>query len=282
MDRNAEDGKDGYERIPEADRLWTRMLALIGASYTVDTVVLVLFALARALPLDVALGYGVVGILTCLIFYLLISRGLSAALRDPNLTMAQLGVAVTIQLVFMALAPHVALYFISVLFVIFGFASLRLRPREGLLAVGVVALPIALVLAHSPEALDLPRHTPLARALVGISILLALGRATMLGLYSTRLRVLLGRRLDRTRDSLRSIESRRGVLAATLHEGLGQELAGVALMLTALAAKLRREGHPGAEEIGAANEYLAAAIGRTRLLADSVRSESGTPPGANP
>jgi signal transduction histidine kinase len=265
----------GHERIFDGGRLWRRMLGLIGASYAVDTLFLALFACARALPLRTALAYGATGLAACGVFYALIAGGRTRRAEDPNLTVAQLAVAVLIQLVFMVLAPRVALYFVSVLFVIFGFASLRLRPREGLLAWCAVAIPLALILARVPQSLDLPRATPLARALVGASILLALGRATMLGLYSTHLRILVGRRLEQTRSSLRTIAHKRGALASSLHEGLGQELAGVSLLLGACAATLRRDGHPSAVEVTAAAEHLSAAIGRTRVLAESVRDETG-------
>ncbi len=264
-----------YEHVPNAERLWKGMLVLILTSYGIDTVLLTLFAFAGVLSLKIALGYGGAGLAACGIFYLLITKGLSVGLEDPNLTLAQLSAAVAIQLTFMVLAPQVALYFVSVLFVIFGFASLRLRPPEGLLAWLAVSIPLALILAHEPAAFDLPRGTTFERALVGISILLALGRATMLGLYSTHLRVLIGLRLDRTEDSLRSIRGQRGALVASLHEGLSQDLAGISFLLGACVARLRREAHPCAAEIGDAVEHIGAAIGKTRLIADSVRAESG-------
>ena len=63
-------------------------------------------------------------------FYGLIVSGFSARFADTNLTLAQLGLAVLVQLMWIVLVPVAAMYHVTILFVIFGFASLRLRPIE--------------------------------------------------------------------------------------------------------------------------------------------------------
>ena len=67
------------------------------------------------------------------------------------------------------------------------------------------------------------------------------------------------------------VESRNREVATSLHEGLGQELTGISLLLTALGGRLRRDGHPGADEVSQATEHVCAAIQTSRSLADSIR-----------
>lgn len=266
-----------YEPIREPRRLWARMLRLIAASYLLDTALLALFVLAGALPAWVPPAYGAVGLACCSAFHALIRSGATERCADSNLTLAQLAAAASVQLAFMVLAPPGTLYFVSVLFIIFGFASLRLRPAEAAVALAVVAVALAAILARVPQALSIPHDNVLDRVLVGVAILLTLTRCTMLGLYGSHLRLLLGRRYAEARISLAVSAQRNVEVAAALHDDLGQQLAGTALLLAACTTRLRREGHPAAPEVATAAEHLRAAIHKTRALAQSAHDAAPMP-----
>ncbi len=265
-------GETTFEPIRQPRRLWLRMLYLIGASYLLDSVLLGLFAMSGALAGWVPLAYAGAALAWCAVFYALMASGLSERFVDGNLTLAKLVSAVALQLAFIVLAPAAALYFVCVLFIVFAFASLRLPLREALAACVGVALALALILARTPAAFHLMHDTALQRVLVGVSIVLTLARCTLLGLYNTFLRTQLARLHAQDRVSLDENARRALEMAVALHEDLGQELAGVALLLAASAGRLERDGHPGAPEVSEAVAHLRSAVAKTRVLADEARA----------
>jgi signal transduction histidine kinase len=261
-----------FEPIRQPRRLWLRMLYLIAASYLLGSVLLGLFVASGALAGWVPLAYAAAGLAWCVVFYALMASGFSDRFADSNLTLAKLVSAALLQIAFIVLAPAAALYFVCALFIVFAFASLRLPPRQVLLAWIGVALALALVLTRMPAAFNLIHETVFQRALVGVAIVLMLARCTLLGLYNSFLRAQLMRRHEKDRASLEQTAQRGRAMAAALHEDLGQELAGLALLLAASANRLERDGHPGAPEVSNAVAHLRAAVAKTRLLADEARA----------
>ena len=75
--------------------------------------------------------------------------------------------------------------------------------------------------------------------------------------------------------STASHAQRDAAVAQTLHEDLGQELAGVALALAAHETQLRRAGVAGAADVATAIAQLRSAVEKTRRLAESL---DGVPP----
>jgi signal transduction histidine kinase len=258
------------ELVPEPRGIWTRTLGLIGASYALDGVMLAAYAAADLIPGWVSPAYTGAGLGLCAVFYGLIASGFSERFRDSNLTLLQIGAATLLLLTFIVLVPSAALYFVCVLFIVFGFGSLRLRPLEAMVALGVVAVVLGAVFLRMPQALELPNGSSSVRLLVGAGVLLTLVRCTLLGLYSSELRRLLARRYAETREVLDASERQRAE-ARELHDDLGQELTGVSLILAGFAARLQRDGHTGAPEVRTAAEHVRTAIQKTRQLAGTVR-----------
>src|SRR5688572_16763159 len=96
-----------------------RMLGVITASYAVDAVLLGLFAAVGTVSPALPLAFGAAALAICACFFVLLRSGLSQHARDPNLTIAQMGAATSLQLACMAYAPHLAFVFFNVLFIIF-------------------------------------------------------------------------------------------------------------------------------------------------------------------
>jgi hypothetical protein len=228
-----------YEPVRQPRRLWLQMLCLIAASYLLDSLLLALFAVSGALDGWVPLAYGAAGLAWCAVFYGLMATGVSDRFVDSNLTLAKFLSGAVLQIAFIVLAPAAALYFVGVLFAVFAFASLRLPPRTAALVWLAATLALATVLLRMPEAFNLPHETAFQRGLVGVGIVLTLARCMSLGLYNSHLRVQLARRQNQARASLDATAQRRLAMAVALHEGLGQELAGVALLLAASATATR-------------------------------------------
>lgn len=258
--------------------IWTWIIGMVVGSYLLDAALIAALAATGVLPTWVALAYLSAGLGSCGLFYAAIASGWSARRRDASLALPQLLVALAIQLAFMLLAPAAAWYFVTVLFVVFAFASLRLRPWRAVLAVTAVVVALVAIATVAPEAVALPGETPAQRVLVVLCIGTVLVRCTLIGVYGSQLRVLVARRWAETRRTLDASEQRGVQVAHALQDGLGQELTGTSLILSACARRLREEGHAGAVEVETAVEHLREAIRKTRLLARAASAAPQPPP----
>jgi diguanylate cyclase len=246
---------------------WLRIQRLICVSYLIDVMVLESFVIADIVPWWLPLGYGIAGLAYSAAFYTLIGNGYSARFADANLTLAQLVAAVTLEVGFMLLAREATIYFIAVIFIAFSFACLRFRVREAILAWSIVAAAVVIGLVAVPHSSLAIAGTLPQRLALSVGLLLALVRCTLVGLYGTRLR---SRLIDRHRQaltSLKQLEGRGAAIYTLLHEDLGQQLAGVSLILAAAESRLNREDHPVAEEIQVAARHLRNSIAKVRTIA---------------
>lgn len=262
----------------EANANWTTILALIAGSYLLDGLLLAAWHVAGVVAASTALAYVIAGVGSCAAFHAALGRGwVDRPRRDGSLAVALLVVSLLVQLTFMLIARPMAWYFVTVLFIVFAFAGLRLRPRRAVLAVTAVVVAVVGVAVVAPEAVDLPDDTETQRVLVVLCVGTVLIRCTLIGVFGSQLRVLLARRWAETRRVLDAREQRGAEVAHALQDGLGQELTGTSLILSACARRLRDEGHPGAPEVELAVEHLGEAIRKTRLLARAADAS----PGAN-
>lgn len=271
---------DPIDDCPDPARYWSRLGPAIAVSYSLDALILLLFAWAGAIPPWVSLAYLAAGLTLCAAFSVAIRGAASRRGDDPLLVLPQLAAAALLQLTFIVLAPPVAMYFVGLLFVVFGFASLRMRLRDALFAWLAVSIAVSVAIALLPGALHLPDEGYAQRLLVGLSILLALGRSMLLGMYGSWIRARLGRRFAALRASNATSVRRDAAVAQTLHEDLGQELAGVALALAAHETQLRRAGADGAADVALAVAQLRAAVEKTRRLAVSLDASEPIPAAA--
>jgi diguanylate cyclase len=182
------------------------MLGLIAFSYSVDTLLLGLFASAGTVSAALPLVYGGFALAICSIFFALLRSGFSARGRDPYFTPAQMGAAAALQLAGMAYAPELAFFFLNVLFIIFAFGALRLTVRQSLIAVLIVSAATASVLYGSWQRLDIPHATPFEAFLVWVCYASTLARCMYAGLYGSALRVKLHRRNLELAESAAKIE----------------------------------------------------------------------------
>ncbi len=191
-----------------APRRWgfaSRVVAMVGGSYALDTLVLALFAGARTIGLQVPLAYLLVGALHCCLL-----AWISAAPHPhPRIRFFyspwQIVLAAGIQIVFLAIAPAVGFMFLMVLFIVFGFGSLTMTVRQA--AIGWVA--VALVIEAELLALHIRPQIPEANAserlLVWLFIMLTLARSILIGLFGQSFRLRLERKNTELADSFKEI-----------------------------------------------------------------------------
>ena len=109
------------------------MLAAVGGSYLIDALLLGLFALAGTVQTSVPAAYFAAGLGHVVLFSLLWRGDFSERLASRQLVEWQVAYAVAVQLVFVAWVPAITTYFLSIIFIVFAFASLRLGIRNALI-----------------------------------------------------------------------------------------------------------------------------------------------------
>jgi signal transduction histidine kinase len=246
---------------------WLGIQRLLCASYVIDVMVLESFVITGIAPWWLPLAYGAAGLAYSSVFYTLIGNGYSSRFADANMTLAQLTAAVLIEVGFMLLACEATIYFIAVIFIIFSFACLRFRMREAILAWSIVVAAVVIGLLAVPHGSLLFSVATPQRLALTVGLLLALARCIFVGLYGTRVRTQL---LDRHRQALtalKQLEGRGAAIYTLLHEDLGQQLAGVSLILAAAENRLNREDNPVAEDIQVAARHLRSSIAKVRTIA---------------
>jgi diguanylate cyclase len=108
------------------------MVGVIGVSYLIDFVLLILFARVGTIEPSVVWFYGAAGLTHVLLFSALHWTGFSERFANPHMTRWGMGYAVLVQAVSIVLAPQLAFFFLGIVFVIFAFGTLRTPLREAL------------------------------------------------------------------------------------------------------------------------------------------------------
>jgi diguanylate cyclase (GGDEF)-like protein len=193
--------------------LGTRVILAVALSYVIDGALLTGFAISGTVTHTVPLAYTSIGLFDSSIILLL--RAWTVKYRRDNSDFALLQVigSSSIQLVFAALVPQLAFYFFTVLFVVFGCASLGLSKRQSAIAWISVAVAAAAVMSWIDARISIPQDTPLVRGLVWLCFVATLGRCILLGVFGRALRLRLQDRRQQLRDSVHTLKERDRSLA---------------------------------------------------------------------
>ncbi len=194
--------------------LRTRILQATLASYAVDALLLGGFALAGSCFAWVPLAYVMAGWVASGTFHALSSRADIATAKDPYLTIPNLTAASLIQLVGILVAPQVTFFFLTTLFIVFGFASLRLSGRQALLSWLTILLAMGITLYLVSGSQWLPTRTAAERTLVWLCFGATLGRCVLLGAFGKSLRDALSHRHHEVAQALAVLHQRDAELAA--------------------------------------------------------------------
>ena len=165
-----------------------QMIGLIAGSYLLDAAILYAYHLAGTTTLFVSIGYALCGLAASAFFLVLSETGLSERSRDHYLTLWMIVPSVAIQFGFLALAPEVGFVFLTTLFIIFGFGSLRLTTRQAAITWAVAMLGLVFFLEWTDKVPDIPATSRFERIVLMFLIGLSLARCIFLGLYGSTLR----------------------------------------------------------------------------------------------
>lgn len=182
------------QRLRRRRRQRLGFVAGIAASYAVDTSLMAALVAAGGLGLEVPAAYGMAGALLCAAFAAVFASQWPERQRDHYLVRTQLAAHVALNLACVALAPQVGWLMLMILFVIFGFAALRMGTRPAVLASTLTAVTVGAMLFAIGDRISVPMDTPAQRLVSGMWLSLVLMRMTALGLYGSRFRDLLAER----------------------------------------------------------------------------------------
>jgi diguanylate cyclase len=194
-------------------QLRARMAVAVALSYGIDGLILTGFAVAGVISFEVPLLYTAAGLSTIVLFALLRVWALKHNFGDGEFALTQVIVASALLLSFAAVTPTMAFYFFTVLFVVFGCASLGLSGRQAAIAWLAVTLAAALTMSAVHARIVIPQDSTLVRAMVLLCFVATLGRCILLGSLARTLRLRLHDRRRQLRESVRMLEERDKSLA---------------------------------------------------------------------
>jgi diguanylate cyclase len=193
--------------------LGTKMIVAVALSYLIDGILLTGFAISGTIGATVPMAYTAIGLFDSFIFFLLRAWAIKHRRDNSNFALVQVIASSSIQLVFAALVPQMAFYFFTVLFIVFGCASLELSKKQSAIAWIGVAVAAAVVMSSINARISIPQGTALVRGLVWLCFVATLGRCILLGVFGRALRLRLHDRRQQLRDSIHLLKERDKSLA---------------------------------------------------------------------
>jgi diguanylate cyclase (GGDEF)-like protein len=166
------------------------MVAMVGASYFIDTVILYLFYTIGTTGFLVALFFGLAAIGYVLLFSTLHWTGFSENFSDPHLTTWQMLYAFIVAFIGITIAPQLIPYFLGHIFIIFGFSTLKMSFREAILSWLLCCLLLVLLVLYIAPFTIFIRVASLSEITVTLlAFATILLRLIGLGYYGTMLRI---------------------------------------------------------------------------------------------
>ncbi len=169
-----------------------RVLMVIagGVSYFIDTAILYLFHSLGTVGSGVVLLFGTAGVGHILLFSALHWTGFSDRFANPHLSIWQMLYAIVVLFASILIAPRLLAYFLALVFIVFGFATLRIAIREAILAWLFCCLMLAVVMLYlTPATVGIGMPSVPELAVIWVAYVTILLRVVALGYYGTMLRI---------------------------------------------------------------------------------------------
>ena len=184
--------RTGFDRDKSRRLYRVILVCAIGLSYLIDTIMYGLFALAGTIGGRTVAVYGAAGLGHVVLFSLIHWYGDVERREDSQLVAWQMGYALLVQVLGMALAPELAPVFIGTMSIVFAFGSLRIELRTALLSWFIAFAGVGVVLALPGHlSLGLVNPSRIEVVLLCFSFALIALRTTLLGYYGSAMRMRL-------------------------------------------------------------------------------------------
>jgi diguanylate cyclase (GGDEF)-like protein len=183
-----------------------QMLLVQAASCSLVTLVLLVYCYTGTISIALASVYFLVG-MTLIGFCVVLSEAhFNDRFEDHYLTLFQVGGHVALQLAFLLAAPQIGYVFLSVLFLIFGFAALRMTARQAIIACSLTTAGLAPIFLLSSAPIGMPFATPFERFAAILCYVVTIGQCAFVGLLGSSLRKLLHSRNFELKEAYKRIE----------------------------------------------------------------------------
>ena len=182
------------------------MHVLQALSYVLGDIVLWIYAYAGTIPLIIPVAFLLCGIGLTGLFAVLSEFDISDRFDDHFLTTPQSASNIALQLGFLLAAPEIGYLFLSVVFVIFGFASLRMVSREAVVLWALTGAAVAAIFLMLRTPIALPMATTPEWLAAVFSFVVTLGQCAYIGLFGSTMRKTLHQRTVELRLAYQHIE----------------------------------------------------------------------------
>jgi diguanylate cyclase len=179
---------------------------MIGISYVIDAIVLLVYAHAGTIPATIGPAFAVCGLISVAGNILLSEIGVNERFRDHYCVTQQAIASMSIMLAFIYIAPEVGVMFLCTLFVVFNFSSLRSTPLQTAVVWTAMALGLAWLFLLTDKPISIPHGTFLERFATMTVFILTIGRCMFLGIFSSTMRQTLYKNGLELKKAYRRIE----------------------------------------------------------------------------
>jgi diguanylate cyclase (GGDEF)-like protein len=182
------------------------ILGMVGISYVIDAVILLVYAHAGTVPLWLGPVYALSGLALMALAIAMSEAGINDRFQDHYMV-APLSVAnMTIMVVFTYVAPQAGVLFLCSLFTVFSFVSLRSTPVQTATIWTAMALGLAGLFLLTDKPIAMPHGSHVERFATMLVFALTIGRCMFLGLYSSSMQASLYQSRLRLKEAYRRIE----------------------------------------------------------------------------
>jgi diguanylate cyclase (GGDEF)-like protein len=165
-----------------------QILIMIGASYAVDAVVLLVYAHAGTIPATISQAFAICGFITVGCAIALSETGFNERFKDHYLVAPQSIINMLVMLAFTWVAPEVGVMFLCTLFVVFSFSSLRSTPQQTAIVWTGMAIGLAALFLLTDKPIAMPHGNPIERFATMMVFILTIGRCMFIGIFSSAMR----------------------------------------------------------------------------------------------
>jgi len=180
--------------------------AMIAASYVVDGLVLLVYAKAGAVPLNIAPAYVAAGLLSVAFYLVLSETGFTEHFKDHYFVVPQLVISAAIMLAFTYVASGVGLMFLCTLFIVVNFGSLRSTPAQSALIWTLITAGVGFLFLLTDKPIGFPHASQLERFATMLVFVLGIGRCLLVGSFSSSMRESLYQSGLKLKEAYRRIE----------------------------------------------------------------------------
>jgi diguanylate cyclase len=194
------------EALSRRARERRQIQGMVGISYVIDAVILLIYSQAGTVPLATGPAYAACGLFTVACNIVLSEAGFTERFRDHYFVAPQAVVSMTILLAFTYIAPQVGVMFLCTLFIVFNFSSLRSTPWQMAVVWTAMAFGLAVLFLLTDKPIAMPHGTYLERVATMSVFVLTIGRCMFLGMFSNSMRQSLYKNGLKLKEAYRRIE----------------------------------------------------------------------------